>query len=625
MPILDRKMRNIEHVARHSPNMRDEMLAQLYAVVPEAFTDGQLNLDTLGQLAGEVVCSDSEGFSFTWAGKRDAVAMLQLPTRASLIADRSASVDFEEAFHIFIEGENLETLKTLYRAYFGRVKLICIDPPYNTGNEFIYSDDFSDPLEHYFRITGQKSYRGEYLTTRTEKHGRFHSAWLSMMFPRLVLARQLLSDDGVICISIADHELANLRLLMNEIFGEENFIAQFVWKSRKFPDSRSTTQVSIDHEYILAYRRTFDGQFRGIERDESKFSNPDNDPRGPWMSRSMLGLATVEQRPNLHFPIEDPATGTSYNPPSARGWRYSVARMNKLIDEGCILFPANAAGRPREKKFMRDLQTKFMAIPSIIDDVFTSEGTAEIREIFGFQAFDFPKPKELIRRLVEQTTSDQDLVLDFFAGSCTTAHAVMEQNRRDGAHRRCISVQLPEPVDPGSEVARRGFTDIAKLGLHRIRKVMERYSATDTGSLMADSEAGCSEGVRVFRLVESNIRAWTGVETKDAAAYADLLAEFADTLVDDWEPENVIWEVALREGFALSSQIEKCDLAEQTVYCVTDAGREQRFHICLDDTISVTCIHPLRLSREDLFICRDNALDDTAVANLALQCRLRVL
>ena len=548
-----------------------------------------------------------------------------MPTGATLISDPGSSVNFDDALHIFIEGENLETLKVLYRAYYGRVKMVCIDPPYNTGNEFIYSDNFADPLDHYFRLTGQKTNGGESLTTQTEKNGRMHSAWLSMMFPRLVLARQLLCENGIICVSIADHELPNLRLLLDEIFGEENFIAQFVWKSRKFPDSRSTTQVSVDHEYILAYRRTFDGQFRGLERDETKFKNPDNDPCGPWMSRSILGLATAEQRPNLHFPITDPVTGISYDPPAARGWRYGKARMKKLIEGSRILFPASPDGRPREKKFMKDLQTEFMAFPSILDDVFTSDGTAEIRDIFGFQAFDFPKPTELIRRFVEQVTSDEDIILDFFAGSCTTAHAVMEQNRRDGGRRRWICVQLPEPLDPSSEVAHRGFSDLAKLGLHRIHKVIEKFSEADSGTLLPSNSTGPPLGLRVFRLRESNIRSWTGVETKDADAYADQLDAFADTLVDGWEPDHVIWEVALREGFALTSQITKRDADGQEIFCVTDPDRGQSFHICLDDTLTIDTVRSLGLTREDLFVCRDKALDDTLAANLALQCRLKVL
>lgn len=620
-----KKKPEIEHVAHQSPDMREELLAQLRAVAPEAFPEGRLDLDKLGQLTGTLTLDGPERFSFTWAGKRDAVAVLQIPTGATLISDPGGSVNFDDALHIFIEGENLETLKVLYRAYYGRVKMVCIDPPYNSGNEFIYSDNFTDPLDHYFRMTGQKTNGGESLTTQTEKNGRVHSAWLSMMFPRLVLARQLLCEEGVVCVSIADHELPNLRLLLNEIFGEENFIAQFVWKSRKFPDSRSTTQVSVDHEYILAYRRTFDGQFRGIERDKTKFKNPDNDPRGPWMSRSILGLATAEQRPNLHFPITDPVTSISYDPPAARGWRYGKSRMQKLIEEGCILFPASPDGRPREKKFMKDLQTEFMAFPSILDDVFTSDGTAEIRDIFGFQAFDFPKPTELIRRFVEQVTSDEDIILDFFAGSCTTAHAVMEQNRRDGRRRRCICVQLPEPLDPGSEVARRGFPDLAKLGLHRIHKVIEKFSEADSGTLLASNGTGPPLGLRVFRLGESNIRSWTGVETKDADAYADQLDAFADTLVDGWEPDHVIWEVALREGFALTSQIAKRDVDGQEIFCVTDPDRGQSFHICLDDTLTIDTVRSLALTREDLFVCRDKALDDTLAANLALQCRLKVL
>src|SRR5579871_173394 len=619
------KNKVIERVADQTPDMRDELLAELRAVAPEAFTEGRPDLDKLGQLTGSLTSEGPERFSFTWSGKRNAVAMFQAPTLATLRPNREGSVTFDDAQHIFIEGENLETLKVLYRAYYSRVKLICIDPPYNTGSEFIYSDSFADPLDHYLRVTGQKTNGGEYLTTQTEKGGRVHSAWLSMMFPRLILARQLLCEDGIICVSIDDHELANLRLLMNEIFGEENFIAQFVWKSRKFPDSRSTTQVSVDHEYILAYRRSFDGQFRGIERDETKFKNPDDDPRGPWMSRSILGLATAEQRPNLHFPITDPATGISYNPPTSRGWRYSRSRMAKLIEEGCILFPANPDGRPREKKFKKDLQTEFMTFPSIIVDVFTSDGTAEIRDIFGFQAFDFPKPTELIRRFVEQVTSDEDIVLDFFAGSCTTAQAVMEQNRRDGGQRRSICVQLPEPVDPKSEVARHGFSDLAKLGLYRIQTVIERFLESESGRLISENGNGLPLGLRAFRLGGSNIRSWNGVETMDADAYADQLDAFADSLVDGWNSESVIWELALREGFALTSRVEKKDIEGHEIFCVTDPEREQNFHICLDETITVDAVRALGLTRENLFVCRDKALDDTLAANLALQCRLKVL
>lgn len=625
MANVSTKSKAVERVPDHTPDMRNELLTQLRAIAPEAFTEGRLDLDKLGRLTGTLTSEGPERFSFTWSGKREAVAMLQAPTRATLVPNSEGSINFEDAQHIFIEGENLETLKALYRAYYGRVKLVCIDPPYNTGNEFIYSDSFADPLDHYLRVTGQKTNGGEYLTTQPEKGGRVHSAWLSMMFPRLALARQLLCDDGIICVSIADHELANLRLLMNEIFGEENFIAQLVWKSRKFPDSRSTTQVSVDHEYILAYRRSFDGQFRGIERDETKFKNPDYDPRGPWMSRSILGLATAEQRPNLHFPITDPATGTSYDPPASRGWRYSRSRMARLIEEGCILFPASPDGRPREKKFKKDLQTEFMAFPSIIDDVFTSDGTAEIRDLFGFQAFDFPKPTELIRRFVEQATSDEDIVLDFFAGSCTTAQAVMEQNRRDGGQRRSICIQLPEQLDPESEVVRHGFTDLAKLGLCRIQKVIARFSEADTGRLISENDNGLTLGVRAYRLSESNIRPWTGVETMDADAYADQLDAFTDTLIDNWKSESVIWEVALREGFALTSQIEKREVEGREIFCVTDPEREQNFYICLDDTITVDAVRALGLTRENLFVCRDQALDDTLAANLALQCRLKVL
>jgi adenine-specific DNA-methyltransferase len=616
-PILPR-------IASESPDQSQELLARLHDLAPEAFAEGKLDAEKLKALVGDAIETGPERYTFTWSGKRDALLMLQAPTSASLIPDRSNSVNFDEAHNVFIEGENLEVLKVLYRSYFGRVKLIYADPPYNTGNDFIYPDDFSDPLDQYLRITGQKGGNGEYLTSQPERTGRMHSSWLSMMYPRLSLARQLLSEDGVICVSISDHELANLRLLMDQVFGEEAFVAQFVWKSRKFPDSRSTTQVSVDHEYLLVYRRSPEAQFRGVERDETKFQNPDNDPRGPWMSRSMLGLATAEQRPNLHFPLIDPVTNIKYDPPPDRGWRYNTARMEKLIAEGCILFPAKPEGRPREKKFKKDLQNEFMAIPSIIDDVHTSDGTEEIRKLFGFQAFDFPKPSELIRRFVEQLSGDDDIVLDFFAGSCTTAQAVMDQSRRDGRIRRYICVQLPEKLSPESEAAKRGLTTIADIGRQRIKAAIKAIAGK--GAEQAEFLNGAPDGFRAFKLSPSNLRRWSGVAEKNVEEYAAQLEVFTDTLAQGWTAENVIWEVALREGFSLTARVEKMPKGKGgTFWRVTDSERDQHYIISLDDKLDLKAVTALSLSKDDRFVCRDTALDDTLAANLALQCRLKVI
>ena len=270
-----------ERVAGESPSLRDDLAAQRCLLTLQTFTEDRDDFARLREILADQIDDRLERFSFTWAGRRDAAAILQALTSAMLVPDTDESINFTEAQHAFIEGENLETLKVIYRAYFGRAKPIYLDSPYNTGNDFIYPDNFADPLDHYLRITEQKDGVGEYMSSAPETGGRYHSAWLSKMYPCLVMARQLLDADGVVCVSISDHEVAALKFLLNEIFGEENFIAQFVWKSRKFPDSRSTTKVSLDHEYLLAYHRSPEGLFRGSERDETKFQNPDDDPRGP--------------------------------------------------------------------------------------------------------------------------------------------------------------------------------------------------------------------------------------------------------------------------------------------------------------------------------------------------------
>jgi len=617
-----------EPIQTETPDIAAEQRERLRELFPEVFSEGRVDFEKLRATLGDLVDDGPERYRFTWAGKRDAIRLLQTPTRATLIPCREESVNFDETQHIFIEGDNLEVLKLLYKPYFGRVKMIYIDPPYNTGNDFIYPDNYADPLATYLQLTGQQDAEGNLLTSNPETSGRYHSAWLSMMYPRLFLARQLLREDGVIFVSVDDHEVHNLRLLMNEVFGEENFIAQLVWKSRQFTDTRAITNVSTDHEYMLVYAKRSDFSLRGVERDESKFSNPDNDPRGPWMSRSILGLATMEQRPNLHYDIVDPQTGISYSPPANTGWRYSNERMQSLINDGRILFPSSPSGRPREKKFRADLIDDYISFPSIIDDVFTADGTAEIRELFGFQVFDFPKPSELMRRLVEQVTAQDDLVVDFFAGSSSIAYAVFLQNRQDGERRRFICIQLPEPVAKDSEIVRRGFSTVADIGKERIRRVIAQMQEGEGGQLPLDLRPDEDLGFKVFKLAPSNLRPWRGVEEDVPDAYAHQMELFRDPLVDGWTVENVIYEVALKEGYGLNCQISPLPLGEGPgvrAYRVTDPDRDQSFTICLDDHIDLADLSGLDLSPDDIFVCRDVALDDQAAANLALQCRLKTI
>jgi adenine-specific DNA-methyltransferase len=616
-------------VAQESADVTAERLAALRELIPEAFSEGGLDLEQLRAALGATSDDRPERYSFTWAGKRDAVRLLQVPSRATLIPCSEESVNWDTTQNLFIEGDNLEVLKLLYKSYAGRVKIIYIDPPYNTGNDFIYADNFSDPLDTYLRLTHQKNGNGDLLTSNPETAGRYHSAWLSMMYPRLFLARQMLADDGLIFVSIDDHEVFGLRFLMNEVFGEENFIAQLIWKGRQFPDSRAVSGVSTDHEYVLVYAKSEGIPLRGVARDESKFSNPDDDPRGPWMSRSILGLATREQRPNLHYEIIDPETNHQFSPPPNTGWRYSKERMQLMIAEGRILFPASEGGRPREKKFRADLEREFSSFPSITADVYTSNGTAEIRELFGFQAFDFPKPSELVRRFVEQASSGDDIVMDFFAGSGTTAHAVMTQNRNDGGRRRCISIQLPEPTAADSEVSRMGFRNIAELGKDRIRRVSAKMCKEAKGKLNLDQDDLPEDlGLRVYKLAQSHFRQWSGVDQSDPQAWAKQMDLFVDALLPGWERLNVIYEVALKEGYALTSKVEQLGAKRgkhNTVYRVTDTRNGQSFCICLDDAIDAQVIKMLDLKKDDLYICRDVALTDELAANLALQCRLKTI
>ncbi|MDD5675613.1 MAG: site-specific DNA-methyltransferase [Chitinivibrionales bacterium] len=397
-----------------------------------------------------------------WIGKKAVVNHHRTVPFHLLKNNDELSVGDPGSGNLLVQGDNLIALKALLPYYAGQVKCIYIDPPYNTGNEnWVYNDNVNSPE--------MKAWLGRAVGKEAEDLSR-HDKWLCMMYPRLALLREFLCEYGVIFVSIDDNEANYLRIMMDEIFGPSNFMAQLVWKARQHLDSRSLNGISTDHEYIFVYSRIPYGcKLKGKSRDESKYSNPDNDVRGRWMSRSMLGLANAKDRPNLHYDLEDPITGLRYPCAVNTGWRYSRETMNAKLEEGRILFPKKPNGRPREKVFLNELQTTAAGLPSVIDGIFTADGSQAIRSIFGTQVFAFPKAPDLIQLLIDQITDKDSLILDSFAGSGTTGHAVLAQNAADGGNRRFILVEMENHICRNITVQRlakvsQGHNDVPGLG-----------------------------------------------------------------------------------------------------------------------------------------------------------------
>ena len=571
--------------------------------------------------------------------------MLQVPTRATIIPDTENSVNFDEAQHLFIEGENLETLKVLYRGYYSRVKMIYIDPPYNIGKkEIIYHDNFADPLESYLKLTRQKTLAGQFTTTQIETSGRHHSAWLSMMYPRMVLCRQLLRDDGVIFISIDDIELANLLHLMDEAYGEENRVGIICWRN---VTDNNPTLINKDNEFIVCYARNRSAlpetwhsreseekdilaKFYDEQKNQNKSvvkvrANLKKFIRDNAESLSFLrrynevdehGIYTGSE--SVHnpraggydFEIVHPKTKQPMRKP-ANGYRFPEGTFRQMEAKGKIIYGPDEKRIVKIKKYLDEYEDNLRSLIAMDGRL----GSYDLKRVFSTKEvlFDNPKPVDLLFRLISFSTDPNDIVLDLFAGTATTAEAVLRLNECDGGNRHFIMVQMPEAISEDKPAYKAGYKTIAALGQARVQKVIRSFDSKSV------------PGLRSFRMAESNIRRWSGVETKDADSYIKQLEVFADTLVDDWKPENVIWEIALREGFALTSQIKKQDVDGQTIFCVTDQEREQNFHVCLDDTITLDAVAALGLTQEDVFVCRDKALDDTLAANLALHCRLKIL
>lgn len=674
-------MSETDRIDATSPDQREQLIARLKSVAPEVFTDGAINLDRLAELVGLPVENGPERYGLTWPGKRAAIAMLQAPSAATLAPDEGESVNFDTAQHVFIEGENLEVLKLLYKSYFGRVKLIYIDPPYNTGNDFIYHDDFADPLAAYLMQTGQMTESGDMTTSAPEKAGRFHSNWLSMMYPRLSMARQMLKEDGVILISINDAEAANLRLLCDDVFGAENFIAQMVWEKGRKNDAKL---LSVGHEYVFVYARSLlalkeaktvwreekpgareiwdeyvrlrdahgDGERadKVIEQElqawfsELPKSHPSKkwsrykrvDANGPWRDRDISWPGGDGPRYDvLHRDTKQPCKVPE------RGWIYSKPEeMQRQIDLGLVEFRADHTEPPFRKYHIKPVSYELLDDDEAdFDDDETGDEVEELatqvrgtvfykqsqvsvkylRTLMGAKVFDNPKDHDELAKLFRYmaTNCDQPIIMDFFAGSGSSGEAVIRLAASGMTGARYIGVQLPEAVNSkertGKAALQKGWETITQVTRERLRRV-----------LALPEIAPSNQGFRAFRLGASNVRRWTGVADKTPEGYLKQMEAFADTLVPGWKAQNVIWEVALREGYPLTASVVALD-APAKCWRVSDADAGRAFTVCLADTIDLASVKPLGLTKDDLFVCRDTALDDTVAANLALQCRLKVL
>jgi len=540
----------------------NENLETLKGIFPEVFTEDGVDFKVLRQLLGDAVDDGEEKYGLNWHGKKKARQIALTPSTGTLRPCPEESVDWETTQNMFIEGDNLEVLKLLQKSYANKVKMIYIDPPYNTGNEFIYPDRYQDNLDTYLKYTGQKGDEGFKVSSNTETSGRYHTNWLNMIYPRLKLARNLLHEQGLIFISIDENEASNLRKICDEIFGEDHFISSIVWEKR-FTRSNNAKLFATLTETVLLYRKsealTTVKEPRN-EKADSIYSNPDNDPRGVWTSVSYVNPATKEQRPNLVYGIRNPITGRIVTH-STNAWKYGKSTYEKHVEERRLFWGKAGDNKyPRLKKFLTEMDGGMVPVDlwKREDTGTTDEGSKELESLFGQKVFDFPKPASLIKRAINIATKDNDnIILDFFAGSAPTAHAVFDQNLEDNGKRSFILVQLPEPCDEKTEAFRAGYKTIAEIGKERIRRVATKIKEENPG-YKGDL------GFKVFKLDSSNIRSWN----PDRNDLEQTLIDHMEHLVEGRSEEDILYELLLKRGVDLTIPIEEKVITGKTVYSI---------------------------------------------------------
>lgn len=637
-------------------NKADENYKKLAEMFPNAVTEtinenGEvvraIDKDVLMQeINTRVVDGKEERYQFTWPDKKKSVLLANAPINKTLRPCREESVDFDNTENLYIEGDNLEVLKLLQETYLGKIKMIYIDPPYNTGNDFVYEDDFSQSTDEYLANSGQFDDEGNRMVPNTESNGRFHTNWLNMLYPRIKLSKSLLRDDGVIFISIDDNEIDNLKKICNEVFGEANLVAEIPWQSRA--SIQNDTDFSVNHEYICVYAKNRRQENRRLKEsnysewhkkdsfvckplplDKSKFDNPDNDPRGLWKADP---FDAPNVRPNLTYPVVNPNTGEEHLPPRGRHWRFLPAKFSSALEDNRIVWTNNGLGRPQLKVFYEE-KKEFGSVDNSwfsADRIGTStNGTKELMKLFdGSAFFDTPKPVSLLSKLITlANVEENDIILDFFSGSATTAHAVIQQNFQDvydgkQGKRKFIMVQLPELTDKKSEAYKAGYENICEIGKERIRRAgkMEYESVCGTAgsSMRWDSEKRkndknypCPENVDIgFRVLKCDSSNMKEVYYTPDDYEMSLFDSLEDNIKEDRTPEDLLFQVMLDLGILLSSKIEETTISGKKVFKVNG----NYLIACFDENVTEDVITEIAKQKPYYFVMRDSSMANDSVA-----------
>lgn len=625
-----------------SPNLVSRNIEEIAALFPSCVTetaDGKrIDFELLKQeMSKDIIEGNKERYRLEWPGKREAIVTANLPTTKTLRPVREDSVDFDNTENLYIEGDNLEVLKLLQESYLGKVKMIYIDPPYNTGNDFVYKDNFTQDSTGFKEDSGQIDENSKRLVANPETSGRYHSDWLTMMYPRLKLARNLLANDGAIFISIDDNEVHNQRKICDEIFGEGNFISTITWEKRYSPQN-AVQWFSEAHDFILVYAKIKEiWQPNLLERSEemnARYRNLDNDPRGDWKpenATAQAGHGTASQFYELSAP-----SGLTFQPPNGRCWVYTKDRMQEMIADNRVWFGSEGKSAPAIKRFLTEVK-QGVACQTIwkYEDVgHNQEGKKEIKILFPEAVpFDTPKPTRLISRILKLSTRNDsnDIILDFFSGSSTSAHAVMQLNADDGGKRKFIMVQLPEAIDEKSDVYKAGYKNICEIGKERIRRAANKVkggkiaNAQKEGFYLADTDEQ-DYGFRVYRLDESNMR---DVYYRPQDYKQDALELFANNVKEDRTPDDLLAQVMLDWGLSLSLKIEQIKFSDKQVFKVAGNSLMACFDNGVDeDFAKEAATHkPLRIVFRDESFKSDTAKENVRqlLKQLSPETEMRVI